>query len=102
MSTVPLAAPALPTAPLQTAWGAPLPSANVDLTAGPKGPLVMDATQFDLQQHFNREVIPERIVHALGELSWRCCSRTAVLHEWLARSSLTCGEAVAGLRSRRA
>lgn len=88
MSTVPLPAPALPTAPLQTAWGAPLPSANIDLTAGPKGPLVMDATQFDLQQHFNREVIPERIVHALGERIRLCGDSMLVpqsLHTFLAR-----------------
>ena len=53
--------------PVQTtADGAP--SANQHaLTAGPRGPLLMqDVELLEQMQHFNRERIPERVVHAKG------------------------------------
>ncbi len=51
---------------LTTAEGAPI-SAQQALTAGPRGPLLMQDVQLlEQMQHFNRERIPERVVHAKG------------------------------------
>lgn len=52
---------------LTTASGRPVPSNDTALTAGPDGPLlVQDWQLFEKHAHFNRERIPERIVHAKG------------------------------------
>lgn len=51
---------------LTTADGAPI-GAQQALTAGPRGPLLMQDVQLlEQMQHFNRERIPERVVHAKG------------------------------------
>lgn len=51
---------------LTTAEGAPIAEQQA-LTAGPKGPLLMqDVALLEQMQHFNRERIPERVVHAKG------------------------------------
>jgi catalase len=51
---------------MTTAEGAPIPDQNA-LTAGPRGPLLMqDTALLEQMQHFNRERIPERVVHAKG------------------------------------
>ncbi len=51
---------------LTTADGAPIGRQQA-LTAGPRGPLLMQDVQLLEQiQHFNRERIPERVVHANG------------------------------------
>ncbi len=51
---------------LTTAEGAPIGRQQA-LTAGPKGPLLMqDVELLEQMQHFNRERIPERVVHAKG------------------------------------
>ena len=47
--------------------GAPVPSNQHSLTAGPRGPLLMQDTWFlEKLAHFDREVIPERRMHAKG------------------------------------
>jgi len=52
---------------LTTAAGAPVPDNQNSLTAGPRGPLlVQDHQLFEKHAHFNRERIPERVVHAKG------------------------------------
>lgn len=79
---------------VRTAWGAPIDNARDSLTgmqsccvvaagtgllvcaslreffraaAGPRGPLLMaDGFYMDKMTHFNRERIPERVVHAKG------------------------------------
>ena len=52
---------------LTTASGAPLADNQNSLTAGPRGPLlVQDWQLFEKHAHFNRERIPERVVHAKG------------------------------------
>jgi catalase len=52
--------------PLTTANGAPI-GVQQALTAGPRGPLLMQDVQLlEQMQHFNRERIPERVVHAKG------------------------------------
>jgi catalase len=51
---------------LTTANGAPIPVQQA-LTAGPRGPVLMqDVALIEQMQHFNRERIPERPVHAKG------------------------------------
>ncbi len=52
---------------LTTAEGAPIADFENSLTAGPRGPLLMQDVQLlEQMQHFNRERIPERVVHAKG------------------------------------
>ncbi|MBX3373421.1 MAG: catalase [Phycisphaeraceae bacterium] len=51
---------------LTTADGAPIAEQQA-LTAGPRGPvLLQDVALLEQMQHFNRERIPERVVHAKG------------------------------------
>lgn len=52
---------------LTTAAGAPVADNNRSLTAGPRGPMLMqDTWLFEKLSHLNREVIPERRMHAKG------------------------------------
>jgi len=54
-------------APLTTSWGAPIDDNNNSLTVGSNGPILMqDVALFDKLAHFDRERIPERVVHAKG------------------------------------
>ncbi|KAL3206741.1 hypothetical protein MRX96_039949 [Rhipicephalus microplus] len=53
--------------PLTTSWGAPVGDKTNVLTAGPRGPvLLQDVVFLDEMAHFDRERIPERVVHAKG------------------------------------
>ncbi|HEY0758541.1 MAG TPA: catalase [Acidisarcina sp.] len=52
---------------LTTTAGRPVPENQNSLTAGPRGPVVaQDFQLFEKMAHFNRERIPERVVHAKG------------------------------------
>ncbi|MES2614169.1 MAG: catalase [Bdellovibrionota bacterium] len=52
---------------LTTNFGAPLPSNEHSLTAGERGPILMQDYYFiEKMAHFDRERIPERVVHAKG------------------------------------
>ena len=52
---------------LTTASGAPVADNNNTLTAGPRGPaLLQDFWLIEKLAHFDRERIPERVVHAKG------------------------------------
>lgn len=52
---------------LTTGTGNPIDDKNNSLTAGPKGPvLLQDFNYLDEISHFDRERIPERVVHAKG------------------------------------
>jgi catalase len=52
---------------LTTAAGRPVGDNQNSLTAGPRGPVVFeDFLLFEKMAHFNRERIPERVVHAKG------------------------------------
>ncbi|NLJ58248.1 MAG: catalase [Tissierellia bacterium] len=52
---------------LTTAAGAPVVDNNNAMTAGPRGPMLMqDVWYLEKMSHFNREVIPERRMHAKG------------------------------------
>jgi catalase len=54
-------------AKLTTEAGIPVGDNQYSLTAGPRGPLlVQDWQLFEKHAHFNRERIPERVVHAKG------------------------------------
>ncbi|MDO5668473.1 MAG: catalase [Corynebacterium sp.] len=47
--------------------GAPVPSENISVTAGPQGPNILnDIHLIEKLAHFNRENVPERIPHAKG------------------------------------
>ena len=52
---------------LTTAHGAPIGDKTNSLTAGPRGPLLLqDHVYIEEIAHFDRERIPERVVHAKG------------------------------------
>ena len=52
---------------MTTSWGAPVSTKTSVLTAGPHGPvLLQDFVYLDDMGHFDRERIPERVVHAKG------------------------------------
>ncbi|NLB38307.1 MAG: catalase, partial [Clostridiales bacterium] len=52
---------------IQTAQGAPVPNNQDSMTSGVRGPMMMqDMWYQEKMAHFNREVIPERRMHAKG------------------------------------
>lgn len=52
---------------MTTAAGAPIADNQNSLTAGPRGPVLMSDVQLiERMAHFNRERVPERVVHAKG------------------------------------
>lgn len=52
---------------LTTASGAPVVDNNNSMTAGPRGPMLLQDVWFlEKLAHFDREVIPERRMHAKG------------------------------------
>jgi catalase len=56
---------------LTTASGSPVADNQNSLTAGARGPLlVQDWQLFEKHAHFNRERIPERVVHAKGSAAY--------------------------------
>src|SRR6185312_434012 len=55
------------TKPLTTVAGAPVVDNQDSLTAGPRGPMLLQDVWFlEKMAHFDREVIPERCMHAKG------------------------------------
>ncbi len=62
---------------LTTSAGIPVGDNQNSLTAGPRGPLlVQDWQLFEKHAHFNRERIPERVVHAKGSAAYGVFSVT--------------------------
>ena len=56
---------------LTTAAGIPVADNQNSVTAGPRGPLlVQDWQLFEKHAHFNRERVPERVVHAKGSAAF--------------------------------
>ncbi len=56
---------------MTTADGAPVADNQNSLTAGSRGPLLMQDIQLlEKMQHFNRERVPERVVHAKGSAAF--------------------------------
>jgi catalase len=63
--------------------GIPAPSDERSLTVGPNGPTVLhDHYLVQKLQHFNRERIPERVVHAKGSGAHGFFEVTADVSEW--------------------
>ncbi len=57
--------------PLTTSQGVPVPDDLDSLSAGPGGPLLLGDTHLlEKLAHFDRERIPERVVHAKGAGAW--------------------------------
>ena len=64
---------------LTTAFGAPVPDNQNTMTAGPRGPaLLQDVWFLEKMAHFDREVIPERRMHAKGSAAY---GRFTVTHD---------------------
>ncbi|EKE67752.1 catalase [Gallaecimonas xiamenensis] len=62
--------------------GAPVTQDNLSITAGPRGPLTFDNIHlFEKLAHFNRERIPERVVHARGTGAYGTFTLTQDLSE---------------------
>ncbi len=56
-----------PTKTMTTEFGNPIVDNQHSLTAGPRGPMLMqDFALVEKMAHFNRERVPERVVHAKG------------------------------------
>jgi len=73
---------------LTTAGGIPVADNQNSLTAGPRGPLlVQDWQLFEKHAHFNRERIPERVVHAKGSAAYGTFTVTADISRYT-RASL--------------
>jgi catalase len=52
---------------MTTSYGVPMSTRTAVLTAGPRGPMLLqDALYLDEMAHFDRERIPERVVSFLG------------------------------------
>ena len=59
---------------LTTSQGHPVDSKTSTLTVGERGPvLIQDFTFIDEMAHFDRERIPERVVHAKGAGTYDMC-----------------------------
>ncbi len=68
---------------LTTAAGIPVGDNQNSLTAGPRGPLlVQDWQLFEKHAHFNRERIPERVVHAKGSGAYGVLRITHDITRW--------------------
>lgn len=62
---------------LTHASGAPVPHNQNVMTAGPRGPMLLQDTWFiEKLAHFDREVIPERRMHAKGSGAYGCFTVT--------------------------
>ena len=52
---------------ITTLWGEPIGDDTNTLTAGPRGPVLLEDGWFlNDMSHFDRERIPERVVHSKG------------------------------------
>ncbi|MFJ6212909.1 catalase [Streptomyces sp. NPDC092296] len=68
---------------LTTEAGAPVADNQNSETAGPGGPLlIQDQQLFEKLAHFNRERIPERVVHARGAGAYGTFTVTADVSRW--------------------
>ena len=69
----------MPDHTLTTSAGAPIADNQTSITAGPRGPLLLQDYQLlEKLAHQNRERIPERIVHAKG---WGAFGTLTVTHD---------------------
>lgn len=74
---------------LTTSAGAPVPDDNNSISVGARGPLTYDNHYlFEKLAHFNRERIPERIVHARGTGAYGTFTLTKSLKDYTIASFL--------------
>jgi len=74
---------------LTTSAGAPVADDNNSISAGPRGPLTFDNFQLmEKLAHFNRERIPERVVHARGAGAYGTFTLSKSLSEYTRASFL--------------
>ncbi len=79
---------------LTTVAGIPVGDNQHSLTAGPRGPLlVQDWQLFEKHAHFNRERIPERIVHAKGSAAYGTLRITGDISRYTKAKALQPGAA---------
>lgn len=72
--------------------GAPVYNNQDSMTAGPRGPVALqDAWLLEKHAHFNREVIPERRMHAKGSGAWGTFTVTRTIPE-LTRAAIFSAE----------
>ena len=72
---------------LTTSAGAPVSDDNNSISVGPRGPLTYDNHYtFEKLAHFNRERIPERVVHARGTGAYGTFTLTKSLKEFTSGS----------------
>ena len=75
---------------ITTGNGAPIPNDNTSISAGEKGPLTMDNWRLmEKLSHFNRERIPERVVHARGTGAYGIFTLTEDLSDYTLANFLT-------------
>ena len=68
---------------LTTSFGQPVPDNQNSLSAGPRGPLLLqDFHLIEKLAHFNRERIPERVVHAKGAGAYGSFRVTRDVTQW--------------------
>ncbi|MFA5896074.1 MAG: catalase [Thermoplasmata archaeon] len=68
---------------MTTAAGIPVADNQNSLTAGPRGPVLMaDHELMERMAHFNRERVPERVVHAKGAGAWGTLTVTKELSRY--------------------
>ena len=68
---------------LTSSNGAPVANDNQSRTAGPRGPVTFDNHYlFEKLAHFNRERIPERVVHARGSAAYGTFTLTKSLSDY--------------------
>jgi catalase len=68
---------------LTTSTGAPVADDNNSVSVGPRGPLTFDNHYlFEKLAHFNRERIPERVVHARGTAAYGTFTVTKSLKDF--------------------
>lgn len=68
---------------MTTAFGIPVGDDQNSLTAGPRGPVLMqDVHLLEKLGHFDRERIPERVVHAKGAGAYGYFEVTADVSQW--------------------
>ena len=74
---------------LTTSAGAPVPDDNNSISVGARGPLTYDNHYlFEKLAHFNRERIPERVVHARGTGAYGTFTLTKSLKDYTIASFL--------------
>ena len=75
--------------PLTTAAGAPVADNENAVTAGPRGPMLLQDVWFlEKLAHFDREVIPERRMHAKGSGAFGTFTVTNDIGEYTSASML--------------